>query len=373
MAITERYVTATAAGGGDGTSGSPWTIVEAAANAAAGDRINVQSGTYTLAATLSPTNSGTVASPIAWRGYYSTIGDLDNPGRDSSGNLITTNFPLIECGSSYQFAANSKTHHALKNFVVQGSVNGAPLQIYTSWVLQNVYAKNSGTGASARAIYTTDRSYLLNCDMELSGASGGQAAFYNSVGQQYLIACKVRDSQSAGILSVTSVVLIDCVINVDGIGVDLTATNTSQQNVVIGCTIEGGTGGIRVANTAFLLHQIFINNQITDVGGSLYGIDSLYAGTANLAGIFSHNRLRDNTNGNYNGFADWLSATSEGDVTTDTGGAETDYIDASTGNFFPIAGAPGATNGLPRYRDIGGLQRPSPILLAAGMTAGCNG
>jgi hypothetical protein len=42
MAITERYVTAAAAGGGDGSEGSPWTLAEALANVAKNERLNIK-------------------------------------------------------------------------------------------------------------------------------------------------------------------------------------------------------------------------------------------------------------------------------------------------------------------------------------------
>ena len=42
MAFTEKYVTASASGGGDGSIGNPWTIEEAALNATSGQRVNVK-------------------------------------------------------------------------------------------------------------------------------------------------------------------------------------------------------------------------------------------------------------------------------------------------------------------------------------------
>lgn len=77
MAYTERYVTSAASGGGNGTSGSPWTLSEAVTNAASGDRINIQSdGAYSISNRIlnDATNQ---TSPICYRGYNSTIGDLD--------------------------------------------------------------------------------------------------------------------------------------------------------------------------------------------------------------------------------------------------------------------------------------------------------
>ena len=99
MAYTERYVTSAASGGGDGSSGSPWTLAEAFTNAAAGDRVNIQSdGAYTTTSANRTTSAGTITAPIVWRGYNSTIGDLDTVGRDTPANgsdLITTNMPAI--------------------------------------------------------------------------------------------------------------------------------------------------------------------------------------------------------------------------------------------------------------------------------------
>ena len=83
MALTEKYVTSSASGG-DGSVGSPWTLAEAFANAAAGTIVYVKTGTYTIASSLSFTNTPTVAAPIILRGYDTVTND-GFMGRDANG------------------------------------------------------------------------------------------------------------------------------------------------------------------------------------------------------------------------------------------------------------------------------------------------
>lgn len=55
--------------------GSPSSLAEAEANAAAGDVVHIQSGAYVLASAFSPSNAGNRNAPIVWRGYNAAPDD----------------------------------------------------------------------------------------------------------------------------------------------------------------------------------------------------------------------------------------------------------------------------------------------------------
>jgi hypothetical protein len=98
--------------------------------------------------------------------------------------------------------------------------------------------------------------------------------------------------------------------------------------------------------------QCIVNNMITDNGG--YGIDGVEAAKAVFA---AYNRTRDNTSGADNLATDWLAATKYGHVTTDTGGASTDYTNSGSNDYTLISASPAKGVGIWPYRDIGALQR----------------
>lgn len=132
ITFTERYVTATALGGGTGTQADPWTWDEAVTNVAAGDRINVKAGSYSTTG-ASSTTSGSLSQPIVFRGYKDTIGDMD--GVPLHGLVDGTDIPVITSTGDNQgakgvyiyfnnmsFKTNSSYRAYVWNFGLYGAV-----------------------------------------------------------------------------------------------------------------------------------------------------------------------------------------------------------------------------------------------------------
>ena len=372
MPITERYVTADAPGGGDGSSGNAWTWVESLTNAVAGDRVNVKSGTYSRTTSVeTPTNTGTAASPIVWRGYNSSITDGYQGRSGGNGALVTTNFPLISYTSG-RFISKGYTFFeamrfeasSLNNFVVDAVLNSH---------LISCVINTSGTGGGSARCARLDAVYVsaINCDFSNTCTTAAGAILLSNNANRVLF-CRINCTNGQAITcNGASPFICGNVIFNSVVGVDITAVLASAATIVNNTIYNCSTSAVRVMNSATADDiPVLINNHITDCG---QGLLSLYAGTGNLPIITGWNRTRDNTSAD-SGFADWLTATNYNLVTTDTGGASTDYTNAGSGDFTLIANAPGVGAGLFSPASIGAFQRSASggggLLLPRAMNGG---
>ena len=112
MAWTDYYVDATASGGGTGTSaGDPWTLAEAFSNAGTNQRVNIKAGTYSVSSPLFCNPALTTDNPLWWRGYKTSIGDLDNK---FTGDLVDgTDIPVFEITSNNNYIILDAQYHMM--------------------------------------------------------------------------------------------------------------------------------------------------------------------------------------------------------------------------------------------------------------------
>lgn len=355
MALTERYVTANAAGGGDGSSGSPWTWAEALAAAVAGDRVNVKAGTYARTTTTDAfTNTGTSAAPIWVRGYSSTIGD-GYQGRNQYGVLVVTNMPTISYTSGYLNI--NKAQILIDSMVIESTSARYGAALVLSEANTNVInskVTNTTAGSSATAIGSTYQgNYVINCDAETTQTNSLNAIAASGVGCR-IIACRAKSaSTSNSAIATASAVVANCIIYDSYYGIKDSTTN--QYTTLINCTFYNITKSAFLGySNANIRSIVAINCMFTDI--SEYAFDSAYSATANVPLFALNNRFRDVTMGISNGFGDWPNLNQ---ITTDTGGPETDYVDAVTNKDFRLVStSPAIGSGIPLYMDIGALQVP---------------
>lgn len=341
MAYTERYVTSGAAGGGDGSSGSPWTLAESFTSASAGDRVNVQAGTYSVSG-LSMTATGTALSKICWRGYNSTIGDLDSQGRNSDTSLNTTNFPLVSTTGNI----DQEEHTIFQNFRFEGSFNGwlvgNHLDDYRGIIHCSI--KNTASNSSAGCYDADDYCFVIGCDLECTQTTHGQVLEMGP--RPFIFGSRIMSNSTAGVVMVEVSYLAHVVGNFfwgqsNDTALDVIAVNYPHYS--INNTFYGVDECIRTANLNQTTQMFAINNHATD---STYWLYNQYQATANHNFFEMNNRIRDVTTSR-SGIA--LEAILTGEVTTDTGGPSTDYTDAANKDLSLIAGAPGkdAGEGIP--------------------------
>jgi hypothetical protein len=274
-------------------------------------------------------------------------------GRSSGGALVTTNFPLIAYNSTFRLSCSS-AFAIFETLNITGTVDNNLVSLGDVGVcIKSCRVVNASTGISAVGIASpaSAGTVAFDCDASLTGASGGVAAIQDSATCRIIAnRCTTVSSSAAGIAGASVPTIISNTVFSGGRGIVVTATGARA--CIVGNTITAAAGdGIDVVtgNTAL---QCIVGNIITDNGG--YGIDLNNA----AAGAFlAYNRTRDNTSGAINLGTDWVTATSYGHVTTDTGGAETDYVDAGTNDYRLIAASPAVNAYAPINASIGAPQR----------------
>lgn len=338
-AWTERYVTHNAAGGGDGSSGTPWTLDEALANAAAGDRVNIKAGAYSDT-TLGQTADGTVSAPIWFRGYSSAIGDLDADH--------TTTKPAIDNGTGQFTIAGANTYWS--NLSITGACTSVVGQVAVSDVgIKFIRCRIANTAANANSSAIRATSGAASCtllDCYLSSTT---------------TATKVFAADSNG------TVVDGCVISGGTNGI---AQSSANYGAALGCLFIGQTGDAISAGGAFVAYRcsiydpgsdgvangtgnIHVSNTIV-VDATAYGVNA-----ASVPVMVAHSTIYNSGTAATTGVPEaqqWFSVTE----------SSSPFVNAGAGNFALSGSANSVGGGFPGvyenytttagYADIGAVQ-----------------
>jgi hypothetical protein len=368
-AYTEHYVTATGSDtwANSATITTPCSLATAFANATAADRVNIKAGSYSQGA-VTLTNPGTAVSMVTYRGYNSSIGDLDLVQRNTDGTLNTTNFPVITVTGIIQPLGYTN----FKNLSFTGALSSVLLGNNSAddWGLISCTIVNSQNHASASCVQFDNSSYLIGCDLTCSGPAHGYIV--DSDETFTMVGCRVKTTANSNMLQCNEGVVLDSVF----IGNTATPVGsgfvpsawTGTNNIAHGNTFIGLDTAIKLPNAAPATQLAFIgNNHVTDC--TTY-INSLYSGTANTAIIEYYNRTRDNGTAR-TGIGDGVL---QGEIASGTtGDPTTDFVASASANYHLLVSSPGWGKSI-MGGDIGAHQYTTtpPTAGAAGGDNGAN-
>jgi hypothetical protein len=361
MAWTERFVDASASGGGTGTSAAdPWTLAEAVSNSAAGMRVNFKAGTYSLSGANTVTVSTTTDSPLYWRGYKTTLGDLD--GKITGSVVDGTDIPYITQNDNLTLNLSYLILSGI-SFSQSSSNKSAlfPLGLYH--VIRNCRFRNTSSSATANLVDNGARDFQVFDSCEFSIAGTSTAALLRGDLNHVFTSCIFRSDvvQSASGVDGTTLVrngtFQKClfknlsraiVFSSSGQGnvFDCTFDNIADDAITIYKTTQGGivTGNYFSNVTGFCIGNA-TGTATTDANGTFLIARNVYRGVGGQI---------ENTveNTQYNALAD------ASDLFTDSASGDYSLTSLSAGYGYGSSAYWGI--GSTDYSDIGAIQHADP-------------
>lgn len=301
MAWTERYVRADADGSGDGTTDAntgatgSWTVAQAQSSYAAGHRVNIKAGSYSVTGGLSWATAGTTTSPVWFRGYKTTIGDMDAAGRGTF--MSGTEIPAFSLGSNRNVSTANFLHFSNLDFQSSQTSNAVARATGESTIYVRCRAECTAANVNGRAY-------------ELSGVDSGIYAS-SAIATSTASACVVLGDRgtvinsriTGGIVGYSGSITTSVIGNVfiSQAGDAMTFANFTRC-VVVGNMIYSPAGDGWKFASGTPTHCIIYGNVFSEVGS--YGIENgSGTNTAKIQRI--NNAFYIPTSGQELGMSDW--------------------------------------------------------------------
>lgn len=316
MALTEKYVTRTAAGGGDGSSGTPWTWAEGLANLAAGMRLNINDdGT---AYSIGTAQTIATAGPWIIQGYTTTAGDGGRPTLDFSTNAVD--------GVTISGAQGILRDIVIKSTATTGYNDGLRLT-GSNILVERVTCygwRETGLEIAAYAICVECEAY--DCNKAGTALKGG---FTIASQQGICIRCASHDINTSDtdghgfFIGNAQAILIRCIADTCG-GMGFFLGNRNSLCVLDHCDAYScNQGGVVSNSNTYTPNTLAINcNSVSSSGG--YGFQTVQAGSIML--------IEDSWDyGNSSGRTSNAGAMVDESSSSTYGAAP--YVDAANGDF----------------------------------------
>lgn len=281
------YVTRAAGGSGVGSSGDPFTLVEACDAVGAGDTVYVKADNdydveYATGGAKSSimylTTDGTNAAPIRWIGYHTTPGDggvVTLDAKDTLGDCLE--------GTAHDF-------YIFENFVFKGGTDNCA---ETPNGGNMIWKKCSFEGAGNRGIQQPGSgSVFVGCRFRDNTNEG----VWTNTTQLTFVFCIFEGNGKEGITCSTSTVFAFCVFYNNGKTSDFKHIDSGSalQVVCINCIFDGeNSGKAAYISSAAAGVPVFVNCIFHD---HVAGVEMSASNLAAIAGCLFNSNTADTVN-----------------------------------------------------------------------------
>ena len=355
MAFTEKYVTVNGGGLHDGSSeANAWTLAEAYTNMSVGDRLNIKAGTYTVGGGWNAWPVSSLSSPSGFRGYKTTIGDLDD--KPTSQLVDGTDRPLIQTTNSSYYWQTTRSYELYENLAFESSTSRPAKYtdgFYTIYSRCKFIADPAGSINFSPCIRRNTGNYSSFVNCHFDGNGGGQEQSIAEATQ--FVGCLFENLKY--ISSAEFVQFSNSIIrNMTQGGLRYTAWGWHNINGNTFYNIGGNAIEILNATTPSIGSILIQNNVFHTITGN-----ALQSAANNLDFFADNNLFYNVTGSNYsNTFNLNRNAISE---------ASDPFVDAAAGDYSLVSSSGGYGKAQPNpfeglaadsRRDIGAIQHADP-------------